>query len=162
MKAYFTPNRLQIFDGYFYLKHFLMMDADYILCECLLTDLEAFVEGLEPAYDVQIARFPSICMTMIQAEDSVEGQPFYLGEALMTESMLLVNGREGHGLCLGDEPVRSYCIAFIDALLELEDDRLPLVQRFLDEHDTRIRDRLQFEYNLIQQTKVDFKLMEQD
>jgi alpha-D-ribose 1-methylphosphonate 5-triphosphate synthase subunit PhnG len=139
-----------------------MMNTDQILCECPLVTLEAFVEGLESSYEVQIAKYPSICTTMIRAEDSVEGQLFYLGEALMTESVLLVNGQEGHGLCLGDEPVRSYCIAFMDALLQLADDRLPFVHRFLEEQDILIREQLRLEYNLIQRTKVDFKLMEQD
>jgi len=162
MKGCFLPNHLQIFARYFYLKQPLMLNADYVLCECPHESLEALVEHLEPFYEVQIARHPSICMTMIRAEDSVELQSFFLGEALMTESTLLVNGQEGHGLCLGDEPVRSYCMAFVDALLQLADDRLPFIHRFLEEQDALIRQRLRLEYNLIQRTKVDFKLMEQD
>ena len=48
----------------------------------------------------------------------MEHQPFYLGEALTTECEVIVNDTIGYGICLGDEPVRSYCIAVIDALLQ--------------------------------------------
>jgi alpha-D-ribose 1-methylphosphonate 5-triphosphate synthase subunit PhnG len=135
------------------------MMTDYILCECALTDLETFVEGLEVGYTVEIARQPSLCTTMLRAEDSVEHQPFYLGEALTTECMLVVNGQTGYGLCLGDEPLRSYCIAFVDAVVQLGDLR---VEAFLAAQRAVIEARLKLEYNLIQKTKVDFKLMEQD
>ena len=90
-----------------------MENQDFILCECELEPLENFVASLEEKFEVKIAKIPSVCMTMIQAEDSVEFQEFYLGEALTTECEVMVHGQRGYGICLGDEPVRSYCIAFI-------------------------------------------------
>jgi alpha-D-ribose 1-methylphosphonate 5-triphosphate synthase subunit PhnG len=139
-----------------------MQPADYILCECELSPLEAFVSELELQYKVRVIRHPAIASMMIQAEDSVEGQPFYLGEALVTECELNVDGQAGFGLCLGDEPVRSYCIAFVDALLLLADDRTARVQAFLAEQEALIDVRLQTEQTHIQRTKVDFKLMEEE
>ena len=139
-----------------------MEQADYILCECDPGPLESFVRELEPHCTIQVIRHPAVATTMLRAEDSVEGQPFYLGEALVTECELNVDGQAGYGLCLGDEPIRSYCIAFIDALLILSDDRLPQVEAFLSSQETQITARLQTEQGLIQRTKVDFKLMEQE
>jgi hypothetical protein len=49
---------------------------------------------------------------MIPAEDSLEAQKFYLGEALTTECEVAVDGHAGFGLCLGEEPVRCYCITW--------------------------------------------------
>src|SRR5580693_343975 len=108
-----------------------MEHVDYILCECALEPLESLVRGLEPGYAVLVVRQPAVCMTMVQAEDSVEGQPFYLGEALTTECELQVDGRAGYGLCLGDEPLRCYCIAFVDALLLSPDRNAVRVEAFL-------------------------------
>jgi alpha-D-ribose 1-methylphosphonate 5-triphosphate synthase subunit PhnG len=139
-----------------------MQQADYILCECELPPLEAFVTALEQSSTIQIVRPPAIAAMMIRAEDSVEGQPFYLGEALVTECELNVDGQAGFGLCLGDEPVRSYCIAFIDALLLLADDRLPVIHAFLATQERLIKEKLQQEHEYIQRTKVDFKLMEEE
>jgi phosphonate C-P lyase system protein PhnG len=134
--------------------------ADYILCECELETLASFVRELEREYAVTVVRKPAVCMTMVQAEDSVEGQPFYLGEALTTECELEVDGHAGYGLCLGDEPLRCYCIAFVDALLLSGD--VSLVEDFFREQGAAIAAREQMEYNHIQRTKVDFKLLEQD
>ena len=139
-----------------------MEKQDYILCECELGPLQDFVASLEENFEVKIAKAPSICMTMIQAEDSVEFQEFYLGEALTTECEVMVNGQRGYGICLGDEPVRSYCIAFIDALTQLPGADLQSVNNFLNEQGILIDKAAQLEYNQIMRTKVDFKLMEQE
>lgn len=139
-----------------------MDNQDFVLCECELEPLEKFVESLESSFDIQIARMPAICMTMIQAEDSVEFQPFYLGEALTTECEVIVNGQKGYGICLGDEPLRTYCMAFIDAIMQLEGfDKNP-VNTFLNEQALLIETANNIENTFIQRTKVDFKLMEQD
>lgn len=139
-----------------------MEKQDYILCECEQKPLERFVVSLEEKFEVKIAKAPSVCMTMIQAEDSVEFQEFYLGEALTTECEVMVQGQRGYGICLGDEPVRSYCIAFIDALTQLPGADLQSVDAFLNEQAELIEKAAQLEYNQVLRTKVDFKLMEQE
>ena len=139
-----------------------MEQNDYILCECTLNALEAFVRELESHHTVQVIRQPAVCMTMVRAEDSVESQPFYLGEVLVTDCEVQVDGQAGYGLCMGDEPVRCYCMAVMDALLQSEKGDADRVRAFLEGQAVLIADRQKLEYNLIQQTKVDFKLMEQD
>jgi phosphonate C-P lyase system protein PhnG len=139
-----------------------MENLDYTLCECELEPLEKFVASLENKFEVKVARQPSISMAMIKAEDSVEFQPFYLGEALITECEVLINGQRGIGLCLGDEPQRCYCIAFIDGLTQLKDVDLKPVEEFVLEQYQLIEKSKQLEYNQVLRTKVDFKLMEQD
>jgi len=139
-----------------------MEKQDYILCECALEPLENLVASLEPSFQTTIIRMPSICMTMIQAEDSVEFQPFYLGEALTTECEVSVNGQKGYGVCLGDEPLRCYCIAFIDAVTQLKEVDYQPILLFLDQQAKLVDKAVQLEYNQILTTKVDFKLMEQD
>ena len=139
-----------------------MEQNDYILCECTLDALETFVRELESHHTVQIIRQPAVCMTMVRAEDSVEAQPFYLGEVLVTDCEVQVDGQAGYGLCMGDEPVRCYCMAVIDALLLSDGPQVSQVRTFLEGQSVLIADRQRLEYNLIQRTKVDFKLMEQD
>jgi phosphonate C-P lyase system protein PhnG len=139
-----------------------MENQDYILCECELVTLEKFVTSLEEKFEVKIAKTPAICMTMVQAEDSVEFQEFYLGEALTTECELVVNEQRGYGICLGDEPVRSYCIAFIDAVTQLPGADLKEIETFLNKQFELITNAAKLEYNQVLRTKVDFKLMEQE
>ena len=139
-----------------------MHDQDYILCNCELEPLESFVTALEEGVQIALVKMPAICMTMVQAEDSVEFQPFYLGEALTTECEVLVNGKRGIGICLGDEPVRSYCLAFMDAYVQLTDGKMQEVNDFLAQQAAIIDHNEKIENARIMRTKVDFKLMEQD
>lgn len=137
------------------------LGSDYTLCECELEPLKRLVERLEKLHAVSMHRNPSVCLTMIPAEDSLEGQKFYLGEALTTECEVVVDGRPGFGLCLGDDPVRAYCIAVVDALLQAEQPVPQEIDAFLREHEQQVARRDQDEFDLILQTQVDFKLMEE-
>ena len=134
---------------------------DYIVCECDLEPLQKLVSKLEQSHPVEIRKSPSACLTMIPAEDSLEQQKFYLGEALTTECEVVVDGHIGFGLCLGDEPVRAYCIAVVDALLQSGLQRPLEMDAFLREQGEAVARRDQDEFDLILQTQVDFKLMEE-
>jgi phosphonate C-P lyase system protein PhnG len=140
----------------------LGFDFDYTLCECELEPLRQLVLHLEERHSVEIHRSPSVCLTMIPAEDSLELQRFYLGEALTTECEVTVDGLTGFGLCLGDEPVRAYCIAVVDALLHGGGPGDTGLDAFLREQGELVRRRDKDEFDLILQTQVDFKLMEEE
>jgi hypothetical protein len=60
-------------------------DNDTVLCECDLPTLQRFVEELEKRHEVKLVKAPGICLTMVRAEDSLEKQEFFLGEALTSE-----------------------------------------------------------------------------
>ncbi len=133
-------------------------DFDYVICEADLPRLRALVEQLEKSYSIEIVRKPSPCLTMLRAEDSLEKQEFFLGEALTTECEVKVDSLPGYGLCLGDEAQRCYCLAVLDALRESAN---PLLDAFVEEERKLITEREQQEFGLIQRTQVDFKLMEE-
>jgi alpha-D-ribose 1-methylphosphonate 5-triphosphate synthase subunit PhnG len=73
-----------------------------------------------------------------------------------------VDGLSGFGLCLGDEPVRAYCIAVVDALLHNDRPAPAEVTKFLREHGEAVIRRDREEHDLVLQTQVDFKLMEEE
>ena len=139
----------------------LAADPDYIVCECGLEPLQRLVEQLESTCQVEVRKAPSICLTMIPAEDSLEAQPFFLGEALTSECEVSVDGAIGFGICLGEEPVRAYCIAVIDACRHGRTPCPPEISAFLLEQGKLVAQRDQDEFDLILQTQVDFKLMEE-
>jgi phosphonate C-P lyase system protein PhnG len=140
----------------------LGLGPDYTLCECDLEPLKLMVAQLEKSHPIEVRKNPSVCLTMVTAADSLEEQKFFLGEALSTECEVAVDGREGFGLCLGDEPVRAYCIAVFDALLHGDRPAPAEVESFLNEHGKIVARRDQDEYDLVLQTQVDFKLMEEE
>ncbi len=137
-------------------------DNDTVLCECDLAALQHFVEQLETRHPVTVVKVPAICLTMVRAEDSLEKQEFFLGEALTSECEVIVDGSAGHGLCLGEEPIRAYCLAVCDALLHSGHPVPAELTAFVDEHRALLAAREREEFNHILRTQVDFKLMEQD
>jgi alpha-D-ribose 1-methylphosphonate 5-triphosphate synthase subunit PhnG len=133
-------------------------DFDYVVCEADLDALRSFVENIEKEHAIEIVKHPSPCLAMMWAQDSLEKQEFYLGEALTTECEVSVDGIAGFGLCLGDEPQRCYCIAVLDALRERP---TPELEAFIESERRQIAAREQKEFSLIERTHVDFKLMEE-
>ncbi|MCX6931855.1 MAG: phosphonate C-P lyase system protein PhnG [Verrucomicrobia bacterium] len=137
-------------------------DNDTVLCECDLPTLQRFVEELETRHEVKLIKAPGICLTMVRAEDSLEKQEFFLGEALTSECEVAVDGTPGYGLCLGEEPVRAYCIAVCDALLQGGREVPVALAEFVATEREKLSARETEEFNHILRTQVDFKLMEQD
>jgi phosphonate C-P lyase system protein PhnG len=140
----------------------MVRDDDYVLCECDIEPLSGLVSELEKKHAIAIVRQPTVCLTMIRAEDSLEKQEFYLGEALTTECEVSVDGAPGYGLCLGEEPMRGYCMAVLDALLQGQGECPAEVGQFLERERQTISARDEREFNLILRTHVDFKLMEEE
>ena len=138
----------------------MQYDNDYVLCECDLEPLAGLVGELEKVHTVTIVKEPGVCLTMVRTEDSLEKQEFFLGEALTTECEVSVDGTPGYGVCLGEEPVRCYSIAVVDALLHQGGSGM--LASFLDHHRGLIADREREEFNLTLRTQVDFKLMEEE
>jgi phosphonate C-P lyase system protein PhnG len=141
-------------------------DTDYVLCECALEPLQTLVRDLEQRHQISIIKDPSVCLTMIRAEDSLEKQEFFLGEALTTECEVSVDGALGYGICLGEEPVRGYCLAVVDALLHdshgAGKSATAEIAEFIECHGRTISENQLREFNLTLRTQVDFKLMEQE
>jgi alpha-D-ribose 1-methylphosphonate 5-triphosphate synthase subunit PhnG len=138
------------------------IDRDYVLCECDLKDLEKIVEQLEVRHSIRLVREPSICLTMIRAEDSIEGQEFYLGEALTTECEVEVDGHIGYGLCLGEEPDRAYCLAVADALTAAGGSPPAELADFIRQQHRDLRHAERVEFDQVMRTQVDFKLFEEE
>jgi alpha-D-ribose 1-methylphosphonate 5-triphosphate synthase subunit PhnG len=138
------------------------IDRDRVLCECDLKRLRAAVEQLEESHVVRMVREPSICLTMIRAEDSVEGQEFFLGEAVTTECEVEVNGHSGYGLCLGEEPERAYCLAVADALIEAPQGPPAALDDFIAAAHQDLERAERVEFGQVMRSKVDFKLFEEE
>lgn len=139
------------------------MEMDAVLCECENETLVQLVTNLESELLVEIVVAPKLGMTMVQAEDSIDFQPFYLGEVLITECQVLVNGQLGYGYCMGDTPQKAYSIAVMDAIMHTEGHpKQNDISAFIEIEKAKLLKKQLEEYNQVLKTKVDFKIMEQD
>jgi alpha-D-ribose 1-methylphosphonate 5-triphosphate synthase subunit PhnG len=139
------------------------MEMDAVLCECENEALVQLVTNLESELLIEIVVAPKLGMTMVQAEDSIDFQPFYLGEVLITECQVLVNGQLGYGYCMGDAPQKAYSIAVMDAIMHTEGHpKQNDINAFIEIEKAKLLKKQLEEYNQVLKTKVDFKIMEQD
>jgi alpha-D-ribose 1-methylphosphonate 5-triphosphate synthase subunit PhnG len=68
--------------------------------------------------DVAVISQPTVGMVMARAADGALGEIFNLGEVLVTEARVSVDGHEGWGMVLGRAPDHALSVAIVDASLE--------------------------------------------
>ncbi|MCX7843224.1 MAG: phosphonate C-P lyase system protein PhnG [Clostridia bacterium] len=99
---------------------------------------EGSMEGLKKIFDhisqnaqIKIIRNVTPAMVMVRHRDSVEGTPFYMGEAFVLECEVEVDRNLGYGCVLGYEPERAFYAAVVDAVLgsghKLSDQIKPMI-----------------------------------
>lgn len=122
--------------------------------------LQQLVSEVEEVASIQIERKPSTGLVMVKTRDSVSMQPFYMGEILVTECTVSINGKFGMGVIQGEQPNRSYQIAVIDAAFNA---KLPIVSKLLpklENEEQKIENKHLKEAAISAQTRVHFDTME--
>lgn len=118
-------------------------------------------EQIERHYTVSIVRGPEKSLVMSKARDSVSRQPFYLGEILVTECIVDIQGTHGIGILIGEQAEKAYELAVVDAAMNAN---LPETKDWLSEikaEEARLDARLKQEQALVMKTKVHFDTMEE-
>lgn len=110
-------------------------------------------------YEMLVA--PHEALTMIKVRESAENSLFYLGEVLITECRIRIDGVVGVGIIKGMEPELAQALALIDGAY-----RSGLAQRYLwDDLLVQVKQRqiemIKQETNELALTKVDFSAMNQ-
>jgi alpha-D-ribose 1-methylphosphonate 5-triphosphate synthase subunit PhnG len=136
------------------------MEFREIMAEGNLSVWEDAAEMIAARHNIKVLQEPEICMTMMQAMDSVGHTPFYVGEILMTEAAVSINEATGFGFALEDEPVRALCIAIIDAALTAHIEEEVEIRCIVAAEEQRILERQQQETALVAATQVRFAIME--
>lgn len=136
------------------------MDFREIMAEGDLDRLLELAQMVADRQPVKIMLSPEACTAMLQAVDSVGDTPFFLGEVLMTEAAVEINGVAGYGFALEDEPRRALAIAIVDAALAAGVAETAAVRQVLAAEEASLRERERREAGLVAATKVNFAIME--
>jgi alpha-D-ribose 1-methylphosphonate 5-triphosphate synthase subunit PhnG len=73
---------------------------------------------LEEARTTELVAGPRTGTMLVELTESVRGEPFHLGEVVVTEATVLVDGCRGDGLVLGLDAERATAAAVCDAAAE--------------------------------------------
>ncbi len=136
------------------------MDFREIMAEGDLGRWLDLAQSIVDRHKVEIMMPPEPCTAMLQAVDSVGCTPFYLGEVLMSEAAVAVDGVAGYGFAIEDEPQRALCVAIIDAALAAEVPETAAIRRALADEAARLSAQAKREESLVAATKVNFAIME--
>ena len=72
-------------------------------------------------------------LVMLPARDNAHGTSFFLGEVLVSEARVRVDGVEGYGACLGRDLEQSLALGILDTFLRVLDDEASPAERAIEE-----------------------------
>jgi alpha-D-ribose 1-methylphosphonate 5-triphosphate synthase subunit PhnG len=116
-------------------------------------------EEIESRYDVKIVEEPNYGLVMIKMREGAKKSLFYLGEILVTEAKVEVNGKLGIGIVSGNNEMLSYWLAVIDAAYNAEVEEAIGWEEILIYEEINIDEELRKEQAKILMTKVNFDTM---
>jgi len=131
----------------------ILVEGDPELLKNMSSEIEEFCQ-------VQIEDPPETGLVMVKARDSISMKPFYIGENLVTECTVSVNGTMGMGVLMGEEPVRAYQIAVIDAAFNADIAQIERWKLELEQEEERIAQRVMKEQERVSRSRVQFDTME--
>ncbi|OXL85008.1 phosphonate C-P lyase system protein PhnG [Paenibacillus sp. SSG-1] len=119
-------------------------------------------QAIADRYEVKLVEQPSQGLVMVKVRETAKRSLFYLGEVLVSECKVQVEGSMGIGVVKGHDHELAYQLALIDAAYQagLQETRA-WDQTLLDE-EARIAATRSQAFAEIAKTKVDFETMDVD
>jgi alpha-D-ribose 1-methylphosphonate 5-triphosphate synthase subunit PhnG len=97
---------------------------------------------------------------MVKMRETAKNSLFYIGELLVTEAKVQIQGRMGIGIIAGDAPEAARELAIVDAAYNARLDETEGWEKLLVEEELRISRWKAEEAARIARTKVDFESMD--
>jgi len=99
-------------------------------------------------------------LVMIKARERAKQSLFYLGEVLITECKVMINGALGIGMVKGHQPELAYNLAIIDAAYKASLAETKAWAKILLIEERRLNEQSEAFKNKVLMTKVDFNTMD--
>lgn len=131
-----------------------------ILVKASAEVVENFAEEILKKYNVIVVEESNNGVVMVKLREKAKSSLFFLGEVLITECKVMINGSLGIGIIKGNEPERAYHLAVVDAAYNAnlaETDAWENVLKTTEE--IIVQDNKVFS-NKVLKTKVNFDTME--
>ena len=123
----------------------------------LRRELSGLVSSRRAVLDVDA---PRGALVMVKMRESAKNGLFYIGELLVTEAKVQVEGRIGLGIIAGDEPDAARELAVIDAACNAALEETSGWDTILLKEESRIAHREAVEAARVARTKVAFESMD--
>ncbi len=118
--------------------------------------LAAQIEG---KYDVKIVEEPNNGLVMIKMREGSKKSLFYLGEVLVTEAKVQIEGQLGIGIVKGIDLDLAYWLAVVDAAYNADLEEIESWEKILEEEEIKINNEVVKLQSKVLMTKVNFETM---
>lgn len=132
------------------------MELSQIIAEGEISQLKTIAELIVDTLPCKVITQPAPGMVMIKHVDPLEKDPFYLGEAFVTQCEVEIEGNLGYSCVLGNDSERALYGAIIDSVLGNSQIVSAKIIPLLKSEEENILARLTFENKKISQTRVNF------
>ncbi len=129
------------------------------LVDCGREEAIQFAEEITEKYEIEMISEPKEALVMVKMREHAQNGLFFLGEVLITECKLRIEGKVGLGLIKGNDPEFAKALAIIDAAFQSELSEvitmIPVIEALEQENEKRYLR----EVDMLAKTKVQFELM---
>jgi alpha-D-ribose 1-methylphosphonate 5-triphosphate synthase subunit PhnG len=133
----------------------VLIDGSPELASSLASDIRS-------KYEVDLIEEPNHGLVMVRVRETAKMSQFYLGEVLVTECKVRIEGAMGIGIVKGDEPEKAYDLAVIDAAYAAGLQETVSWSNRLQTEGEQIAAKRHAHHLKVLQTKVDFETMDID
>ena len=116
-------------------------------------------EEIEDKYDVKMIEEPNSGLVMLKMRENSKRALFYLGEVIVVEAKVEVEGKLGIGIVTGNNEELAYWLAVIDAAFNAELAETKTWEELLQQEAEELYASLAEESERILRTKVNFETM---
>lgn len=117
-------------------------------------------DSVRKKYEIKVIEEPNQGLVMIKMRETAQKELFYLGEVLVTEAKVYVNGALGMGIVKGENEELAMNLAIIDGAYKANIEELELWREILIKAQKEIEACEKREASKILETKVDFSTMD--
>jgi len=111
-------------------------------------------------YEVKTLEDPNNSLVMVKVRESAKRSLFYLGEVLITECKVMIQGALGIGMVMGHKSELAYNLAIIDAAYNANCPETKEWTGVLLLEEDRIKEKCEALQNKVLKTKVNFDNMD--
>ena len=116
-------------------------------------------EEIESKYDIKIIEEPNSGLVMLKMRENSKRSLFYLGEVIVAEAKVEVEGKLGLGIVAGHQEELAYYLAVIDAAFNAELAETMAWEELLQQEAEELYASVAEESERILRTKVNFETM---
>lgn len=117
-------------------------------------------DNVRKKYAIRVIEEPNQGLVMIKMRETAKKELFYLGEVLVSEAKVYVNGALGMGIVKGENEELALNLAIIDGAYKANIEEVNLWEEILIKAENEIKENERKEAAKILETKVDFSTMD--